>query len=250
MRLPLSVCILTYNEEANLSDCLASVRELAEEIVILDSGSQDQTSRIAEKFGARFEIHPFDDFGSQYNRLFALATQEWILNLDADERLTPELARSIRDTFSQEEPLRKYQGFSFNRLNYFIGRPIHHSGWAPDPLVRLFRKGSGEMERRKVHVQILVRGNIGTLSGNFLHYTYRSLDSYLQKSIQYARLAALEMKKNGRTPSLFRLFTHPLAMAFKMYVLKKGFLDGKEGLFLAILYSYYTFLKYLYLYYI
>ncbi|KGA93471.1 glycosyltransferase family 2 protein [Leptospirillum ferriphilum] len=250
MRLPLSVCILTYNEEANLSDCLASVRELADEIVILDSGSQDQTSRIAEKFGARFIVHPFDDFGSQYNRLFSLATHEWILNLDADERLTPELAQSIQDVFSKKNNLMEFQGFSFNRLNYFIGKPIRHSGWAPDPLVRLFRKDSGEMERRKVHVQILVRGKIGTLAGNFLHYTYRSLDSYLQKSIQYARLAAMEMKKNGRTPSLFPLFTHPIAMAFKMYILKKGFLDGKEGVFLAILYSYYTFLKYLYLYYL
>ena len=105
------------------------------------------------------------------------------------------------------------------------------------------------MERRQVHGQIQVTGEIGTLSGNLLHYTYRSLDSYLSKSTRYAKLAAREMRKKGKDPSLFRLLTHPLGMAVKMYGVRAGFLDGREGIFLAILYSYYTFLKYLYLYY-
>lgn len=246
---PLSVCILTYNEEENLPGCLASLGDLAGEIVILDSGSTDRTREIAEAAGARFFVHPFDDFGSQHNRLFPLASQDWILNLDADERLSPELARSIQETFDDPTLLAKYRGFLLNRLNYFLGKPILHSGWAPDPLVRLFRKDSGAMERRQVHGQIQVTGEIGTLSGNLLHYTYRSLDSYLSKSTRYAKLAAREMRKKGKDPSLFRLLTHPLGMAVKMYGVRAGFLDGREGIFLAILYSYYTFLKYLYLYY-
>ena len=245
----LSVCILTYNEEDNLPGCLDSLGNLPGEIVILDSGSTDRTREIAEAAGARFFVHPFDDFGSQYNRLFALASRDWILNLDADERLSPELARSIGETFDDPLRLARYRGFSLNRLNYFLGKPIHHSGWAPDPLVRLFRKDSGAMERRQVHVQILVTGEIGRLSGNLLHYTYRSLDSYLSKSVRYARLAAREIRKKGKGPSLSKLLTHPLGMAFKMYVVRAGFLDGREGIFLAILYSYYTFLKYLYLFY-
>ncbi|MCL5284531.1 MAG: glycosyltransferase family 2 protein [Nitrospirae bacterium] len=249
MARPLSVCILTLNEEENLPGCLASLGDLAGEIVILDSGSTDRTREIAEAAGARFHVHPFDDFGSQHNRLFALASQEWILNLDADERLSPELLRSIRDTFDDPALLAKYRGFSLDRLNYFLGKPIRHSGWAPDPLVRLFRKDAGMMERRKVHGRILVAGEIGRLSGHLDHFTYRTLDSFLSKSTKYAKLAAREMQAKGKKPSLWRLLTHPAGMAVKMYVVRAGFLDGREGLFLAILYSYYTFLKYLYLYY-
>lgn len=249
MKLPVSVCILTKNEEVNLPDCLESVREIAGEIVILDSGSTDRTPEIAQTFGARFEFHPFDDFGSQYNRLFGLAREEWILNLDADERLSEPLRESIRDLFTHPGNIAHFDGFSFNRLNFFIGKPIRHSGWSPDHLVRLFRKSAGEMERRQVHVQVLVNGNIGHLEGDLIHFTYRTMDSYLAKSVQYARLAAIEMKKKGQHPSIFSLLTHPPAMAIKMYIIKRGFMDGKEGLFLAILYSYYTFLKYLYLFY-
>jgi (heptosyl)LPS beta-1,4-glucosyltransferase len=248
--IPLSVCILTLNEEENLPECLQSVREIAGEIVILDSGSTDRTREIAARAGARVEVRPFDDFGSQHNHLFDLAKNEWILNIDADERVSPELSEAIADLFSDPPRLSRYNGFSVNRLNYFIGKPIRHSGWAPDPLLRLFRKNSGEMERRLVHGQILVRGTTGTLSGELVHYTYRSLDSYLQKTARYARLAAVEMKQKGKNPSLVRLLSHPLGMAFKMYVLKRGFLDGREGIFLAILYSYYTFLKYVYLFYL
>lgn len=249
MALSLSVCILTYNEEENLPGCLDSLVDLESEIVILDSGSTDRTRAIAEEAGASFHIHSFDDFGSQYNRLFNLATRPWILNLDADERLSPELSRSVRELFKDPDRLERYRGFSFNRLNYFIGKPIYHSGWAPDPLVRLFRKDSGEMERRQVHVQILVKGEIASLNGNLIHFTYRSLDGYLSKSTKYAKLAAREMQIRGRSPSLWALLAHPAGMAVKMYFLRRGFLDGKEGLFLAVLYAYYTFLKYLYLYY-
>ncbi|MDA8028337.1 MAG: glycosyltransferase family 2 protein [Nitrospiraceae bacterium] len=249
MALPLSVCILTHNEEENLPGCLESLQDLDAEIVILDSGSTDRTRAIAEAAGVHFFVHPFDDFGSQYNRLFDLATRPWILNLDADERLSPELLRSIRELFEDPGRQERFRGFSFNRLNYFLGTPIHHSGWAPDPLVRLFRKDSGEMERRQVHVQILVKGEIAPLEGNLIHFTYRSLDGYLSKSTKYAKLAAREMQLKGRSPSLWALLTHPAGMAVKMYLLRRGFLDGKEGLFLAGLYSYYTFLKYLYLYY-
>ncbi len=249
MGLPLSFCILTFNEEKNLPGCLDSLGDLAGEIVILDSGSTDRTREIAEAAGARFHVHPFDDFGSQHKRLFDLASLDWVFSLDADERLSPELSRSLRALFEDPDRLQKYKGYTLNRQNYFLGKRIRHSGWAPDHLVRLFRKDSGCMEPRQVHGQILVKGKVGFLPGDLIHFTYRSLDSFLSKSTKYAKLSAREMLKKGKAPSLWKLLAHPLGMAVKMYGLRRGFLDGREGLFLAVLYSYYTFIKYLYLYY-
>ena len=250
MPFPLSVCILTLNEENNLPECLSSLKDLPGEVIILDSGSTDRTPEIAKAAGAKFHVHPFDNFGSQHKRLFSLAQNEWILNIDADERLSPELTQAIRDLFQHTERLSKFDGFSFNRLNFFVGKPIYHSGWAPDILLRLFRRSSGEMDQRMVHNTINVKGKTGHLDGLLIHYTYRTLESYLEKSGRYAKLSALDLRAKGRKPSFARLLFHPFGMAIKMYILRRGFLDGKEGLFLALLYSYYTFLKYLYLFYL
>jgi len=242
----LSLCLITYNEEDNLDDCLSSFAPIADEIVVVDSGSTDRTQEISAKYNARFSIFPFEGFGRQKQRAIDIASGRWIFVVDADERATPSLLAELRSIIEKEGSA---DGYAVNRVNFFMGRAIRHSGWSPDFVVRLFKNGEGRTSENIVHEEILVSGKVERLSSPLLHYTYRSIDAYLQKSARYASLSAMEKQRNGHRPGILKILLNPPFVFFKMYVVRQGFRDGREGLFLAILYAFYTAIKYIWMYY-
>ncbi|MBM4128734.1 MAG: glycosyltransferase family 2 protein, partial [Nitrospira sp.] len=168
------------------------------------------------------------------------ASSQWVLVLDADERVTPGLKSEILQAISEN----RCAGFYLPRKNFFLGRWIRYSGWWPDYTLRLFKKEKGFMEDREVHEKIVVNGITGYMKNPMEHYTYRTLTDFLKKMEEYADLSSRELEKKGNRPGLISLALRPLFTFTKMFFLRKGFLDGSHGLILAILYGYYTFLKY------
>jgi len=240
----LTIALIVKNEAVNLAACLASCADLADQIVVVDSGSTDDTVAIAERFGAKTVVHTdWQGFGPQRQVAQAHATGEWILWLDADERLTPALKASIQAVLERDDRQSLYQ---VSRLSWVFGRFIRHSGWYPDRVVRLYATTKTSYTEAPVHEQVMVPPGfaVKTLDGDLLHYTYRDLQHYLVKSAQYADLWASDRKKRGKTSSLTQGTLHALGCFFKMYLLKAGFLDGKQGLLLALLSAHSTFAKY------
>jgi glycosyltransferase involved in cell wall biosynthesis len=236
----LSVTVITKNEAGNIEDCLRSVA-WAQEIVVVDQFSSDGTADIAKSLGARVYQESWKGFARQKNSALDKTTGEWILSLDADERITGPLNEEIKETIERKEAL---HGYFIARRNFFSGQWIRHGGWYPDYCLRLFRKGSGRFEERAVHEKVLVEGPTGYLKNPMEHYTYRSVADYLIRMERYSRLAALELHEGKRPPLWSALTLRPAFTLLNMYLLRGGFLDGKKGLFLAASYAYYTFLKY------
>lgn len=240
----LTIALIVKNEAANLAACLESCTDLAAEIVVVDSGSTDDTVAIAEQFGAKVVVHTdWQGFGPQRQVAQSHVTGDWVLWLDADERLTPTLKASIQTVLNVDDRQALYQ---VSRLSWVFGRFIRHSGWYPDRVVRLYATTKTGYTTAPVHEQVIVPAGcpVKTLDGDLLHYTYRDLQHYLVKSAQYADLWATERKKRGKTSSLTQGTLHALGCFFKMYLLKAGFLDGKQGLLLALLSAHSTFAKY------
>jgi glycosyltransferase involved in cell wall biosynthesis len=239
--LSLSVVIITLNEEANLPRTLASVA-WADEIVVLDSGSTDRTREIAESFHAKVFVEPWKGFAGQKNSALAKATGDWILSLDADEELEPALAEEIRDTLAGNPT---EAGFWIPRKNFFLGRWIRHGGFYPDPKLRLFRRGIGAFEDRLVHEDIRVQGATGKLRHPLLHHAYPSLDSYLEHMNRYSSLGAqMEAAKKASGFSFIDIVIRPRLTLFYNYILRAGFLDGREGLLLHLYHANYVSWKY------
>jgi glycosyltransferase involved in cell wall biosynthesis len=235
-----SVAIITRNEVLNIRRCLDSLK-WASEIVIVDQFSEDGTAEAAASYGACVVQEPWHGFAAQKNIAVDHATKPWILSIDADERVTDELRREIESVVDRDGP---EDGFLIARKNYFCGRWIRHGGWYPDYSLRLFRKGSGRFEARAVHEKVVVKGKVGYLEHPFEHFTYVSVADYLLRMERYSRLAAGEMRRSGKKAVWIDLVFRPLFTFVKMYGIKLGFLDGRAGFFLAVSYSYYTFLKY------
>jgi glycosyltransferase involved in cell wall biosynthesis len=239
--LSLSVVIITLNEEANLPRTLASVA-WADEIVVLDSGSTDRTREIAESFHAKVFVEPWKGFAGQKNSALAKATGDWILSLDADEELEPALAEEIRDTLAGNPT---EAGFWIPRKNFFLGRWIRHGGFYPDPKLRLFRRGIGAFEDRVVHEDIRVQGATGKLRHPLLHHAYPSLDSYLEHMNRYSSLGAqMAAAKKASGFSFIDIVIRPRLTLFYNYILRAGFLDGREGLLLHLYHANYVSWKY------
>jgi glycosyltransferase involved in cell wall biosynthesis len=236
--IPVSVVIVTKDEEANIEDALRSAAG-AQEIVVVDAFSSDRTVEICRRYTDKVFQHAWDGYARQKQRAVDHAQGPWVLVLDADERISPEL----RDEMTLALQHTDYDGFSLPRRNYFLGRWIQHSGWWPDRTLRLFKKDRGGLEDREVHEKVVVNGRVGRLTAPLEHYSYRTISDYIRKMEVYSTLAAQEIRKNAR-PGIFSLLLRPLFTFFKMYVLRLGFLDGVHGLVLAALYGYYTFLKY------
>ena len=236
--IPVSVVIVTRDEEMNIEDALRSAAG-AQEIVVVDSFSKDRTVEICRQYTGKVYQHEWRGYAGQKQLAVDLAQGPWVLILDADERITPEL----RDEITRVVKNTDCDGFSMPRRNYFLGRWIRHSGWWPDRTLRLFRKDRGGLEDREVHEKVVVSGKVGQLDAPLEHYTYRTISDYVRKMEVYSSLAAAQIRKQRR-PGAFSLLVKPLFTFFKMYVLRRGFLDGMHGLMLAWLYSYYTFLKY------
>ena len=238
--LGLSVIIITKNEASRLGECLASV-QFADEIIVLDGCSTDATAEIARAHGA--QVHQAADwpgFGPQKNRVLALATQPWVLSIDADERVTPELQAEIIQTLAQPH----YDGYQIARLSEFCGKKIHHSGWWPDYVVRLFRRELGAFDDVPVHEQVLVRGRVGKLKSWFLHFPFDDLAALVTKINRYSSDAAQMMALKGRRGGVFGLIKHSVWTFIRIYLLRRGFLDGRHGFVLAVTAASGSFLRY------
>ncbi len=240
----LSVAMIVKNEAQDLAACLDTVKGWVDEIVILDSGSTDETEQIAEQYGAKFYVNTdWQGFGKQRQLAQQYVTSDYVLWLDADERVTPELKQSILQVVKNDEQNAVYK---IGRLSEVFGRQIRHSGWYPDYVVRLYRttfaKYGDELVHEKVHFP--KDANVKKLTGDLLHFTYKDVHHYLVKSASYAQAWSIQKAKAGKKASLFDGVTHALGCFVKMYLLKAGFLDGKQGFLLAILSAHSTFVKY------
>lgn len=240
----LSVAMIVKNEAQDLAACLDTVKGWVDEIVILDSGSTDETAQIAEQYGAKFYVNTdWQGFGKQRQLAQQYVTCDYVLWLDADERVTPELKHSILQAVKNDEQNTVYK---IGRLSEVFGRQIRHSGWYPDYVVRLYRttfaKYGDELVHEKVHFP--KDANVKKLTGDLLHFTYKDVHHYLVKSASYAQAWSIQKAKAGKKASLFDGITHALGCFVKMYLLKAGFLDGKQGFLLAILSAHSTFVKY------
>ncbi len=241
----LSVIVITKNESAHIGDCLDSVA-FADEIVVLDSGSTDDTREIARTRGARVEVSPdWPGFGPQKNRVLDLAAGDWVLSIDADERVTPELAQAIQRAIAAPDA----EGYRIARLSNFCGRWIRHSGWWPDYVVRLFRREAGRFTDVPVHEHVEVRGETATLhGGHFLHYPYASLEALVDKLNRYSTEAARAAFDRGRRTGPLGPIGHGAWTFVRIYLLRRGFLDGWQGLVLAGMAAAGSFFRYAKLY--
>lgn len=240
----LSVAMIVKNESNDLAACLDSVKGWVDEIVILDSGSSDNTKEIALSYGAKwYENLNWQGFGKQRQLAQQYVTSDYVLWLDADERITEELKQSILQAVSQNKLDTVYQ---IGRLSEVFGKQIRHSGWYPDYVVRLYPTQLAHYNDSLVHEKVIYpqHTQIETLKGDMLHFTYRDLHHYLSKSAQYGKAWSEQRFEQGKTSSLFTAFSHALSSFIKMYILKAGFLDGKQGLLLAILSAQSVFNKY------
>jgi len=241
MREKLTVIVPTFNEEENLPECLESVK-WADEIIVVDSGSTDATLSIAQKYAHRILQHEYINSATQKNWAIPQATHPWVMIVDADERVTPQLREEI------ERVLRKpqHQGYSIGRLNHFLGYPLRHGGWSPkeDRNIRLFMRDRGRYENKEVHADVIVQGTVGHLTHPLIHYSYRTLDQYLKKLERYTQWAAMDIIKRGKPVRWYHLAIRPLADFIRLYFIKLGFLDGLPGLIVALLSAYYVMIKY------
>lgn len=235
----ISVTIITLNEEGSIRDCLESVK-WADEILVSDSGSADRTVDICREYGAKVFSDDWLGFGRQKNRVAARAKNDWVLNIDADERVTP----GLKDEILPAAESGQKDGYFIARRNYFGKRWIRHCGWHPDYNLRLYRKDKGAFSERRVHESVRVKGAVGHLRGHLIHYTYDGVADYLERMQRYSTLAAEEMFKNGRSAGVTDILLRPPFTFFKMFVVKAGFLDGLPGAMLSLLYASYTLAKY------
>ncbi len=236
----LSVAIITYNEENNIRDALESVK-WADEIVVVDSLSTDNTLEICKEYTDKITSAEWSGFSNQKNRAIKLTTQPWVLVLDADERVSDDLKAEIVRTITDPDSV---DGYFISRKNYFAEKWIRHGGWWPDFTLRLFKRERGAFEEREVHEAIKVDGETENLENPILHYTYKSIDDFFVRMEKYSGLAAKELNKSGRKVSLLDLIFRPPATFIRMYFIRLGILDGYYGIILAYLYSVYTYKKY------
>jgi glycosyltransferase involved in cell wall biosynthesis len=238
-----TVIILTYNEEMHIAGAIESVL-WADEILVVDSYSTDHTTRIAAGYPAvKILQHHFENHGKQRNWAIPQAWHEWILVLDADERVPLPLQEEIQKTLDQADI--PYAAFSIGRINFFMGKQIHYSGWQNDRVIRLFRREECRYNNLQVHEKIETKGKLGSLEHKLIHYTFRSLRHYLQKFDQYSTSAAYDRAPKTRHVGLYHLLFKPFFRFFKQYFIKLGILDGKPGFIISALASYSVFLRYL-----
>lgn len=240
----LSVAMIVKNESQDLAQCLETVKDWVDEIVILDSGSSDNTKEIALSYGAKFyENTDWQGFGKQRRLAQQYVTGDYVLWLDADERVTQELRQAIQQAVSSDKKNAVYQ---IGRLSEVFGRQIRHSGWYPDYVVRLYRTEFAQYGDELVHEKVHYpkEAKVVKLKGDLLHFTYKDIHHYLVKSASYAKAWAEQKARAGKKATLFQGVTHGIGCFIKMYLLKAGFLDGKQGFLLAVLSAHSVFVKY------
>jgi glycosyltransferase involved in cell wall biosynthesis len=227
----LSVIIITKNEAADIRACLESVA-WADEIIVVDSASTDSTVLVCKELGAQVHVvHDWPGFGPQKNRALAHAAQDWVLSLDADERVTPELRKEIEAVMHENGAADAYD---IPRSSSYCGRFMRYSGWYPDYVTRLFKRGSAHFSDDLVHERLIVKGDTGRLQGKLLHYAFDGMEEVLRKVDQYSTAGALRMHAQGRKATLAGAVLRGLWSFARTYFLKRGFLDGREGFMLAV----------------
>jgi glycosyltransferase involved in cell wall biosynthesis len=236
----LSVVIITRNEEKEIEGCLASV-DWADEIVLVDSHSTDKTVEIARRFNANVETRAFTGFTEQKQYATELAAGPWILNIDADERVSDGLKVEIQTLLESPPP---NKGYRLPRLTWYLGKFIRHGGWYPDWKLRLFRKGDGIWKGGQVHERIQLNGPVGTLKNPLLHYSFRTLSDHIATIDHFTRLGAEDLIEKRKGGSLADLLFRPPATFLKYYLLRLGFLDGWRGFVIASLSAAHTLAKY------
>ncbi len=238
----LSVAIITFNEEKNIGRCLASLKDVADEIIVVDSNSTDKTAEIARSYGARVILNPFEGYGQQKNLATDSASNDWVLSLDADEELAPEITKSILQVKEHQQ----YNVYEMARFTNYCGQWIKHSGWYPDKQTRLYNRTKGRWIEKKVHEywDLYEEGKKGLLKGDLLHYSYTSLEDHLSKIDRYSELSALDAVARGKKASLLTIIFSPFWHFFNEYFIKLGFLDGFHGYTICKLSAYATFSKY------
>jgi hypothetical protein len=242
----LSVILITKNEAELVARCLESVK-WADEIIVVDSGSTDGTVDICRRYTDRVVATDWPGFGPQKNRALAMATGDWVLSIDADEEVTQALAQEIQLLMQIDtaEP----SVYKVPRLSRLLGRPMRHGDWWPDEVPRLFRRGHAQFSDDLVHERLIFNASVGTLQHLLLHDSIRSLDQMIQKINQYTQAGARRLHDNGKQASLTKAVGHGLWALFRAYILKRGFLDGREGFIAAVSAgesAYYKYLKLLY----
>ena len=236
----ITATVITFNEERNVARVIESLR-CCDEILVLDSGSNDRTAEIATNLGARVEEASWHGYAAQKNIAAELATHDWILSLDADESLSEALEAEI---WQIKKAGPKFDGYTVPRLAQYLGRWILHSGWYPDRKVRLFNRKKAKWVGKFVHESVIVEGRVGHLQSNLLHFTCNSLSEHLKSMDGYTTLAAQEIAAGGKTPGMAMLLLDPPWTFLNTYVVKLGFLDGAEGLTIAYMAAFYNFVKY------
>lgn len=242
----LSVAVITQNEETNLGDCLDSV-SFADEIIVVDSGSRDRTCEIARQYTDKVFFKPMKGFGAQKQYAVDRTTGDWILSLDADERVSQELQDSLLSLLKADADKTVFHGYNIYRRNLYLGRPIRYCGWYA-PILRLFRKGSGHFNKKLVHEEIIVSGPVGHLEGDILHVPYTDIFHHLEKMRVYASLDALEVLAKRRKVYGWRAPVHLLGRPswkfIEKYLIQQGFREGIHGLVLSIMAALGVFLIY------
>ncbi|MGF1754341.1 glycosyltransferase family 2 protein [Vibrio makurazakiensis] len=240
----LAVALIVKNEAQHLKACLETVHDWVDEIVVMDSGSTDHTEEIARTYTDKFFVNEnWPGFGPQRRLAQSHVESDYVLWLDADERVTPELKESVLAAVAANKPNVLY---SFARLSWVFGRYIRHCGWYPDRVLRLYPAKLTQYNDSLVHEKVETSADmkVEKLAGDAIHYTYNDMNHYLVKSAGYAKAWAEQREKRGKKSSISQGILHALGCFLKMYVVKAGFLDGKQGFLLSLLSAHSTFVKY------
>ncbi|NNK83990.1 MAG: glycosyltransferase family 2 protein [Desulfobacterales bacterium] len=237
----ISVCMITFNNDRTVERALKSVLPWANEIIVVDSFSTDNTPDIINKYTENFERKPWPGFRIQYNYAISKAKNEWVIFIDADEEISPELSREIMQRVETDGG--KFDGYVVHRRTFYLGRWIMHGGWVPDREVRLFKKSRGKFEGG-LHAKVEVQGKVGTLENFYFHYNYKNIADHIDTINNYSKTAARDMFEEGRKFRFIDLIFRPPLRFFKEYLFKRGFMDGLPGFIIAVSTVYYVFVKY------
>jgi len=241
----ISVVVVAKNEAVNIQSCIKSVF-WAQEVIVLDSGSDDDTVNLAISAGAKVIETDWPGYGAQQNRAIEIASGDWIFSIDADERVTEDLALEIQHVIVQE----KFFVFDVSRSSLFVDKFMRFSGWWPDRTRRLFKKGYAEFTTHEIHANLFTSSPVGHLNHHMIHYSYRRLEEVIEKLNRYSSGSARDLDKQGKKGSLFSAIIHGIWAFIRTYFVKFGFLDGAEGFILSVVNAESTYYKYLKLYYL
>jgi len=236
----ISVAIITFNEEDNIKRCIDSV-DFADEIIVVDSLSSDNTCQIAKELGAKVIDQKFLGHIAQKQLAVDNCTNEWVLSLDADEELSKELKTEIQNLLAL--PL-EYDAYIMPRVSFHLGRWIRHGGWYPDAKIRLFNKNKAHWGGYNPHDKVIVDGSVGKLEGDLQHYVFDDLRHNIDTNNSYSSIMASDLDKDGKQFSYLKLFLKPVGKFLEVYIYKRGFLDGMAGFIIAVGASYSMFLKF------